>query len=691
MAVKLDEARIRLLKTNGTTTIAGGHVYLTGSSAGSSTGNTTQLVFGTSSANHVVLSANDNALVINPTTSSTTNQIVLYLNQASKFPSGIEGNASTASSFNSARTIALTGDVTGSASSNGASGWSIATTVGDNSHNHSYLSGWSDTRSATTVPNDYNGQLKVVGIKTATGSGTLDGSNYSTLVGIRGWSDSSGGNSHELAFTGNGALYRRHGSTTSWNAWVKVLDSSNYSSYALPLSGGTLSGALTVNSTITATGNIKGAYIQGTWLYTSAATAQTTATKIAVIHSDNYIYYITPANLTTLIKSNASGSWNITAATATKLGTATKGSATKPIYLSSGTPTECSTYAGGTAVTLNGSSKAATTASFYAPTSVGSANQFLMSNGSGAPTWTSANCKIDYTIDTTAYAKTNFYFIDFGSDDRELDCEIHSPNVGGNDAYNQNEIHFLLVHNGWSDTPKSLTILHQGNYAASELTIMSIVVGNEGGLRGVYVRGGLKYRIRSNAKPTLNTTTRTNGNESFASGTTSITTLTKATTLWTNDGSNRASFSVPLYGAVWNDYAEFRWVLNHPDTDEPIESGRCVAENGNDSMSLTHDRLQAGARIISDTYGMCMGETEKAKTPVAVCGRVLAYPFERKVAFNVGDPVCSGPNGTVSKMSREEAMMYPERIVGTVVSKPTYKEWGPNKIPVKGRIWIQVR
>ena len=146
-----------------------------------------------------------------------------------------------------------------------------------------------------------------------------------------------------------------------------------------------------------------------------------------------------------------------------------------------------------------------------------------------------------------------------------------------------------------------------------------------------------------------------------------------------------------VVGAVWNDYAEYRWVLKHPDTDEPIQAGRCVAENGNDSMSLTNARLQAGVRIISDTYGMCMGETEKAKTPVAVCGRVLAYPFERKVAFNVGDPVCSGPNGTVSKMSREEAMMYPERIVGTVVSKPTYKEWGPNKIPVNGRIWIQVK
>ena len=146
-----------------------------------------------------------------------------------------------------------------------------------------------------------------------------------------------------------------------------------------------------------------------------------------------------------------------------------------------------------------------------------------------------------------------------------------------------------------------------------------------------------------------------------------------------------------VYGAVWNDYAEFRWVTKRENEESMPGPGRCVIENGNDSLSTSYERLQPGAKIISDTYGMCMGETEKAKTPIAVCGRVLAYPFERKVAFNTGDPVCSGPNGTVSRMTREEAMMYPERIIDTVVSKPTYKEWGPNKIPVNGRIWIQVK
>lgn len=66
-----------------------GHIYLTGSKEASSTGNTSQLVFGTSSNNHVAVSSNANALVINPTTSTTTNQIVLYLDKQSQFPGGL--------------------------------------------------------------------------------------------------------------------------------------------------------------------------------------------------------------------------------------------------------------------------------------------------------------------------------------------------------------------------------------------------------------------------------------------------------------------------------------------------------------------------------------------------------------------------------------------------------------------------
>lgn len=109
---------------------------------------------------------------------------------AEKFIGPLQGNASTATSATSA-TSAL------------------------------QLAGWADTRAEATAPNDYNGKLKVVGIKQKSLM-DIDGSNYSTLMGIRGWSDSSGGNSHELAFTGSGNLYHRHGATTSWGSWNRI-------------------------------------------------------------------------------------------------------------------------------------------------------------------------------------------------------------------------------------------------------------------------------------------------------------------------------------------------------------------------------------------------------------------------------------------------------------------------------------
>ena len=85
-----------------------GHIYLTGSQASSSTGNTSQIVFGTSSSNHIAISSNNHALVLNPTTSTTANQIVLYLDKASVFPSGISAN--------------VTGNLTGTASKATADG-----------------------------------------------------------------------------------------------------------------------------------------------------------------------------------------------------------------------------------------------------------------------------------------------------------------------------------------------------------------------------------------------------------------------------------------------------------------------------------------------------------------------------------------------------------------------------------------
>lgn len=109
------------LQVNSTgTTVKGklnacGHVYLTGASAGSSTANTSQIVFGTASDNHVAISSNTKAIVINPSTNSTTNQIVLYLDTQSKFPGGLDVTAASqfASNVNIGGNLQVTGSIKG--------------------------------------------------------------------------------------------------------------------------------------------------------------------------------------------------------------------------------------------------------------------------------------------------------------------------------------------------------------------------------------------------------------------------------------------------------------------------------------------------------------------------------------------------------------------------------------------------
>ena len=153
-----------------------------------------------------------------------------------------------------------------------------------------------------------------------------------------------------------------------------------------------------------------------------------------------------------------------------------------------------------------------------------------------------------------------------------------------------------------------------------------------------------------------------------------------------SDGAN-AKTGLKLYGAVWNDYAEFR------QTKDKVEPGRVVIETGRGDLKLSTERLQPGANVVSDTFGFAIGETKKAKTPLAVAGRVLVYTFEDKYSYKPGDAVCTGPNGTVSKMTREEIWKYPERIVGTVSEIPEYEIWesGDGPIQVNSRIWIKVK
>ncbi len=89
---------------------------------------------------------------------------------------------------------------------------------------------WADTRSVNHVPNDYGGLFIMRGIKNLTTIGLSGGGNYATVWGWRGWPDKSGGHAWEIASTDND-LYTRHGETTSWTSWAKILNSSNYKDY----------------------------------------------------------------------------------------------------------------------------------------------------------------------------------------------------------------------------------------------------------------------------------------------------------------------------------------------------------------------------------------------------------------------------------------------------------------------------
>lgn len=125
------------------------------------------------------------------------------------------------------------------------------------------FTGWSDARSVNHVPNDYNGLFIMRGIKKLTTIGLSDSEAYATVWGWRGWADSSGGQAWEIAST-NEDLYTRHGHTTSWSSWAKILNSSNYKDYMHDRFG---TSGLIVYSTTSNEINFGGTYTDSSNIY----------------------------------------------------------------------------------------------------------------------------------------------------------------------------------------------------------------------------------------------------------------------------------------------------------------------------------------------------------------------------------------------------------------------------------------
>ena len=174
------------------------------------------------------------------------------------------------------------------------------------------------------------------------------------------------------------------------------------------------------------------------------------------------------------------------------------------------------------------------------------------------------------------------------------------------------------------------------------------------------------------------------GVTTFTDTTASTSTTTGAVKISGGLGVAGDIYANKVYGAVWNDFAEYRtYKYSKPNP------GQVVVECGDDTVKLCDHRLSKGAMITSDTAGIVIGQKTKG-IPVAVAGRVLAYTDKPRENFKVGDTVCSGKDGKVSKMHWWEKLLFPDRILGVVSCIPNYVVWGTGDIEVNNRLWVKI-
>lgn len=107
-----------------------------------------------------------------------------------------------------------------------------------------------DTRGVQTGPSLGSKQARF-DFKSNSTDGLSDGGSYHGVLTLQQWNDPTGGGTRQLGFTDNDNLWIRGSGTglTAYNPWKLLLNSANVGNYALPLTGGTLTGNLTISST----------------------------------------------------------------------------------------------------------------------------------------------------------------------------------------------------------------------------------------------------------------------------------------------------------------------------------------------------------------------------------------------------------------------------------------------------------
>ena len=93
------------------------------------------------------------------------------------------------------------------------------------SHGHYSLSTIGDKRSENTTPRSYANNMIFQGLKNSSTIGSPSSNTYSYLLGLKGWSDDSGGKAHELAFNDKGIFHRTGPDAGGWGNWSRVITS----------------------------------------------------------------------------------------------------------------------------------------------------------------------------------------------------------------------------------------------------------------------------------------------------------------------------------------------------------------------------------------------------------------------------------------------------------------------------------
>ena len=702
---------------------------------------------------------------------------------------GFVGNASTASAFNSSRTIALTGNVTGSANGTGSSGWSIATTIASGAVTNAMLAGSiANSKLANSTVTIAGNSVSLGGsVSAETLRTSLGLSNAMHFVGIATVDLTDGSTTdpkiaNYSAKTKGDVIIDRHSSyeyVWTGSAWEKLGGDASYKTTQSAVSDPAASGnsstfiktiSQNANGVITATkatiatltlqgnGTAAGSYSGGSAVtvnfkpgagisVTGAAGTITIAQSNSITAKTAYGSTATTASanggkiIVTDVKYDAHG--HITGSTdrtitlsqttytlAGLMGNTAKGSATQPVYWT-GTAWANTTHTLGASVPSNAKF---TDTVYTLPTA--------SSTLGGVKTTSTVTEVGDYTACPIIGGVP--YYRNVVQDNLNSKSATDSLSANQGRLLNANKVRrqywetpiaakkwsricYVAKKNATIGSSYMINIAIGGEIVCNDLFVIKTHATNKAQITKISGSKSSTYQIRvvSNADGDsyvelyVNSSSQVTALCTFidmqagsitpywalTDGSTLPANFAANATLTTNNNSlqgnltweeisNHTTCTIntsgtitgsKVYGAVWNDYAEFRCAA------EEVVAGDVVWSDDKGNLHKTFERMQPFEGVVSDTYGFAIGETDRAKTPLAVAGRVLVRTDCDRHSFHAGDVVCTGENGTVSKMTRNEVVMYPDRIVGTVPEIPDYETWGSGNIAVKNRIWIKVK